>query len=76
METKIRNLNVVNQQKISARSALSGGINAVRAVGSKDDVQVSDLLVWSAPVLSRTAKAATSAQLIWKKWSQYIFDLT
>lgn len=42
---------------------LSGGTNIVRAVGRKNNVQVSDSLIWSAPVLSPTAKATVSAQL-------------
>jgi beta-galactosidase len=42
---------------------LSGGTNVVRAVGSKDNVQVTDSLIWSAPVLSPTAKATASARL-------------
>jgi beta-galactosidase len=42
---------------------LSGGTNVVRAFGRKDNVQVSDALIWCAPVLSPTAKATASAQV-------------
>jgi beta-galactosidase len=35
---------------------LSAGTNNVRAVGSRDNVQVSDSLVWSAPVLPCSAR--------------------
>ena len=35
---------------------LPGGTNIVRAIGRKGDVQVSDSLVWSAPILTPAAK--------------------
>jgi beta-galactosidase len=40
---------------------LPGGTNIVRAIGRKGDVQVSDSLVWSAPILTPAAQAVRPA---------------
>jgi beta-galactosidase len=42
---------------------LSGGTNFVKAIGSKGDFQMSDSLIWSAPILLPTTKAMASGRL-------------